>query len=224
MSLGHKIAKSKENWERKVADFYPTPIDATIALMGWWKLPRGLRVLEPCCGEGHISRILERRGLEVTSRDLLFTGYGQGGINYLTSPEASRTTYEFDAVITNPPFSLAEQFIRRALRDAPLVAMFLPNDYWHAKGRLRLFQSRPPKAVLALTWRPVFLPAERGKSPLANYSWTVWDDDYDGQTQYTLLPKPSFHNLPPLPPTDGVRIARTGMLPGLMDALQSRVQ
>lgn len=220
MNRGETIAQAKANWQRKPADFYPTPSRATIALLEWLQPRKGLRVREPCCGEGHISRVLENYGLEVTSSDLLYTGYGEGGVDYLTLPEQDKERYDFEAVITNPPFSLAEDFIRRALRDAPLVAMFLPNDYWHAKTRLRLFTSRPPRAVLALTWRPAFLLEERGRSPLANFSWTVWDDSYNGPTQYVPMAKPSRGI--PMPPTEGVELGRTGLLGDLLQALERR--
>jgi predicted RNA methylase len=190
MNLGDKIALSKDRWERKPADHYPTPAEATEALLSYLFLLGSLRVREPCCGQGHISKVLEAHGHRVTSSDLHDMGYGETGIDYLKTREKSARFYDFDAVITNPPFSLAEQFIRRALRDAPLVAMFLPNNYWHAEGRRRLFESRPPMVVLALTWRPAFLEKERGKSPLSNFVWTVWNDAHPGPTQYKLLAKP----------------------------------
>lgn len=190
MNLGETIAASKERWDRKPADFYPTPVEATEALLQYLFFLGSRRIREPCCGMGHISKVLEAHGHEVTSSDLMHTGYGEGGIDYLQTREINPRFYDFDAVITNPPFSLAEQFIRRALRDAPLVAMFLPNNYWHAESRRVLFESRPPMAVLALTWRPAFLEKERGKSPLSNFIWTVWNDIYTGPTLYKLLPKP----------------------------------
>lgn len=204
MNRAETIQAAKARWERKPSDHYPTPYAVTWALVDWLIIKgvvpvekngkRPFRVLEPCCGMGNISDVLEQEfGMEVTSHDLLHTGYGEGGVNYLLKPEKDPKKYEFDGVITNPPFSHAEAFIRRAMRDAPVIAMFLPNDFWHAKGRVRLFRSRPPRAVLALTWRPAFLAMERGDSPLANYCWTVWDDRYDqrtGRTEYALLDKP----------------------------------
>ena len=207
MNKAETIKKSKENWERKPADHYATPYPVTWALCDWMiandimphknafpTRKRNFSVLEPCCGKGHISRVLtEEYGLDVTSHDLHDYGYGESGVNYLIKPEKHPRLYEFSAVITNPPFSLAERFIRRAMRDAPIVAMLLPNDFWHAKTRAVFFRSRPPRAVLALTWRPAFLKLERGENPLSNFSWTVWDDRYDqitGRTEYDLLDKP----------------------------------
>lgn len=198
MNRAETIQEAKRRWERKPADFYATPPEVTSALILWLR-ERGVssyfngkrlrRVHEPCCGEGHISEVLIGAGFDVTSHDLYETNYTPGRVNYLTLPERDPKHYDYDMVVTNPPFSFAERFIRRAMRDAPVVAMFLPTDYWHAKTRVRLFRSRPPWAILALTWRPVFIE-ERGTSPLANYVWTVWADWHEGYTQYHLLDKP----------------------------------
>lgn len=198
MNRAETINESKRRWDRKPADFYPTPPEVTRALILWLrergvtsqKGSRQRRVHEPCCGEGHISEVLIGAGFDVTSHDLYDMSYGISGVDYLRTPERNARYYDYDMVVTNPPFSLAERFIRRALRDAPVVAMFLPTEYWHAKTRARLFRSRPPMAILALTWRPVFLAEERGTSPLANYAWTVWADWHNGHTQYHLLDKP----------------------------------
>lgn len=216
------VQAAKDNWERVPRDYYPTPPETTQALVDFLAPLGRLRVLEPCCGEGHIARVLEAAGHDVVASDIRDTGYGEGGVDYLAKPEAPDDAYEFDAVITNPPFSHAEDVIRRALRDAPLVAMLLGNDYWHAASRARLFNSRKPRAVLALTWRPIFL-VERGSSPLANMAWTVWDDEHEGDTRYLVVNKPpSFPALPP--PDAAVRIARTGLLDGLRASLAARAE
>ena len=232
MNLGDKIRASKLVWERKPSDLYPTPPDMTQALLdainlGNGKPPgRSLCILEPCCGEGHIARVLKANGHHVTARDIDHTGYGTGGMEYLATPELSGTEYEFEAVITNPPFSLAEAIIRRALRDAPIVAMLLSNNYWHAASRSTLFESRPPVLVLAPLWRPAFLAEERGNSPLMNVIWTVWADDpyligvsaRCGVTHYRLIHRPiTFPRAAEV--TSSVRLGRTGKLGPLIESI-----
>lgn len=220
MSLGHKIALSKQNWERKTADYYPTPPEATMVLLDYLKPYGPLRVREPCCGEGHMSVVMETYGHAVTSSDLRMTGYGKGGVDYIALPPDPGRHFLYDAVITNPPFKDAEAITRRALADAPVVAMFLPSGYWHAKSRMKLFKLYPPIAILALTWRPVFLPKERGLSPLANFAWTVWDSRIIGPTEYRVVPKPSFRNIPMPDPSLGVWMQRVeNSLTGLLDAV-----
>lgn len=115
--------------ERK-DDFYETPVEATRALVAVEPL-RG-RVWEPACGLGAISRILEEAGCDVVSTDLVSRGYGQGGVDFLME---HRAPADVDAIVTNPPFKLADQFVRHALTLAPKVVMLLRWAYAEGAGR-----------------------------------------------------------------------------------------
>lgn len=167
------IIGAQKNYERKPADFYPTPADVTVALMEHLRLPKGTVAWEPACGEGHMSRVLEHYlgDDRVWSSDLRTDNvYGEKEIDFLTCP----VNTEIDWIITNPPFKLAHLFISRALAIAPNAAFLLKSQYWHAKSRLKLFRDHPPAELLPLTWRPAFLERERGRSPLMDVMWVVW--------------------------------------------------
>jgi len=182
------IVTSQRQWERKPADFYPTPSDVTTALLVALgdRLPVGSRVLEPACGDGAMARVLAAAGHRVTATDLRDdSGYGVGGVNYLTS-----TVDRYDAIFTNPPFNVAAEFIYHSVPNARLVAMLLKSQYWHAARRQKLFDSHPPSDIYALTWRPSFLEAERGSSPLMDVIWTVWDEQHVGPTRFNQLSRP----------------------------------
>lgn len=161
-------------------DYYPTPPEATHALMRFLKLPP-CTVWDPACGDGAMSDVIKQYECNVISSDLRYSGYGAGGVNFLD------TSFDCDAIITNPPFSLAEEFIRKALSDSNTVAMLLKAHYWNAAKRKTLFEENPPAFVLPLTWRPNFL-AERGKSPTMDFQWTVWMKN-DTNTKFRLLSK-----------------------------------
>lgn len=150
---------------RKELDYYPTPKECTIALMEFLKLSQQV-IWEPACGDGHISMVLEKYGHTVVSTDIRNTGYGEGGVDYLTSNNKT-----CDAIITNPPFSLADKFIKKAINSVDTVALLLKAHYWNAKSRYELFNSRSPAYVLPLTWRPKFHGIG---SPTMDFMWTVW--------------------------------------------------
>lgn len=101
-----------------------------------------------------------------------------------------------DWIITNPPFSLAEDFIRRAAKIEKPFAFLLKSQYWHASKRMALFKDIPPSYILPLTWRPDFFFKERengnGGSPLMDVMWCVWLTPWMGnvQTIYRPLPRP----------------------------------
>ncbi len=186
MNLGEKIAKSKENHDRRPQDFYATPAEVTQALLEYFAFPKRMKIREPCCGTGEMAVVLEHYGHEVHASDIEDRGYGVAGVDYIAESELDEEHYDFDAVITNPPFSNAEAIIRRALRDAPIVAMLLPSGYWHSARRAKLFEARRPHAILNLLWRPVFAE-ERGASPLMNVQWTVWMDNAEDSCRLTMF-------------------------------------
>lgn len=182
-SVASAIIGSMQKWERKPADFYPTPPDVTYSLIPHIAdiLPSGSRVLEPACGDGAMAKALKVCGYSVDATDLREdSGYGRGGVDFL----ATDFSGQYDALITNPPFVVADQFIRHGVTQARVFALLLKSQYWHAAKRRDLFRQFPPARVYPLTWRPSFLEKERGNSPLMDVLWTVWDAEYDGPTTY----------------------------------------
>jgi hypothetical protein len=184
------IVGAQKTHKRKAADFYPSPPDVTHALMEFLRLPKGTMIWEPACGDGDMSCILEQHGHEVISTDLRDdVWYGKGGIDFLTTTDDDHWHLP-DWIITNPPFNLAEAFIRKSLSITGNVAMLLKSQYWHAASRLQLFKDHPPSYILPLTWRPAFLEAERGSSPLMDVIWVVWRNEHIGPTEFTPIPRP----------------------------------
>lgn len=181
-SVASAIIGSQQAWERKPADFYPTPPDVTHSLIPHIRdiVPAGSSILEPACGDGAMAKVLAMYDYRVDGTDLrIDSGYGRGGVDFLTSEVG-----EYDAIFTNPPFKIAAEFIRRSCERAPVVAMLLKSQYWHAASRLKLWADHPPARIYALTWRPSFLEKERGNSPLMDVLWTVWDANHRGPTIY----------------------------------------
>jgi hypothetical protein len=185
-SIASAIVGAMQKWERKPADFYPTPPDVTYSLRPHILdlLPEGSRVLEPACGDGAMAMALEECGYEVDGYDLREdSGYGVGNTDYLGS---DFTSCAYDAVITNPPFKIADKFIELSLNQAPVVAMLLKSQYWHAAKRRSLFEKHRPCRVLPLTWRPSFLEKERGSSPLMDVMWVIWSAGSNSTDYYPI--------------------------------------
>ena len=157
---------------RKAADLYPTPPEVTVALMRFLKLPRSTQIWEPACGQGDRVEALRGCGMLAYGTDI------RSGQDFLDSWQPRSTTAACSWIITNPPFSLADEFIRHAAEIGKPFAMLLKAQYWHAAKRAQLFREIPPSYVLPLTWRPDFLFKERdgkkGASPLMDVMWCVW--------------------------------------------------
>ena len=89
-------------------DFFPTPRWATFALIDNEKFSGD--IWECACGDGSMSKVLEETGCAVFSSDLYDRGYGQVGLDFLTS-----TRYA-DNIITNPPYNCAEGFVANGVK------------------------------------------------------------------------------------------------------------
>lgn len=83
--------------KRTVYEFYPTPPEATRALLAVESFEGD--IWEPACGDGAISKVLEAAGYQVVSTDLIDRGYGAGGHNFLKSDRPLAKN-----IITNPPY------------------------------------------------------------------------------------------------------------------------
>lgn len=127
--------------ERRERDFYPTPPDCTEALLDYLSVrPKPLgKAWECAAGDGHISRVLRRYGYEVVESDI------QTGTDFLTADLPQGAEW----IITNPPFNLAEAFIKHALSFEIPCAFLLKSQFWHSKKRYPLFCSAPPIFGLA---------------------------------------------------------------------------
>ena len=151
-------------YKRIESDFYPTPPEATIALLNFLGLPKTTVIWEPACGENHMVQTMKNMGYATIGSDI------QTGEDFLTIPFK-----ECDWIITNPPFSLAEDFIKRCNQHNRPFALLLKSQYWHAKKRQAIFDEIRPSYILPLTWRPDFLFKTRGKgAPLMDVMWVVW--------------------------------------------------
>jgi hypothetical protein len=183
---GHNLANySKEN-KRVTADFYPTPHEVTRALLQKLKLDQSIKIWEPACGEGHMAEEIKLFGHSVESTDLFDRGYGEYGVDFTKQINNRGCQW----MITNPPFSEAESFIKTAASmSLDGFALLVKSQYWHAKKRIPLFKKYRPSMILSLTWRPDFMFGERGGAPTMECLWTVWTKG-STRTEYDLLEKP----------------------------------
>ena len=134
-------------------------------------------VWEPACGDGSMVKVLEKYFDRVVATDI------QYGTDFLTAEMPDGIEW----IITNPPFSLAEQFIRKAAECNVPFAMLLKSQYWHSARRKKLFDEIRPSHILPLTWRPDFT----GKgSSLLDMQWVVWARTDSYTTYFHPLGRP----------------------------------
>ena len=188
--------------ERERNDYYATHPRATEMLCDLETFSRN--ILEPCCGQGHISKVLEARGYNVESMDLIDRGYGKGGVDFLEYNEVVDKD-----IVTNPPYSLAKEFIEHAMEivtDGHKIAMFLKLTFLESSGRKEMFKKYPPKKIWVSSSR---IPCgkngdfyQRNKdgsikydkdgnpkeiSSAVCYAWFIWEKGYVGPITVDLF-------------------------------------
>ena len=172
-------ASNHSTGEREENDFYATEPKAVELLLELENFNK--KVLEPSCGQGHISKVLVKHGYDVTSRDLIDRGYGEVA-------DFLQTNEKWDGdIITNPPFKCAQEFIEKALSlipDGNKVAFFLKLQFLEGQGRKDMFLENPPKVVYVSSSRLNCAKNgdfERYHSSSIAYAWFVWEKGYKGE-------------------------------------------
>ena len=179
---GTSLSGTSMSRERVENDYYATPPESTIALLEREKFFGG--ILEPCCGEGHISEVLKNYGYEVISNDLVDRGYGEFNEDFLTSDNLRA-----DNVLTNPPFKFAKKFIEKSLAiTTGKVAMFCKIQLLEGVSRREMFENTPLKTVYVFTKRqnplrngsPVDENGKKWASTMC-FACFVWEHGYEGK-------------------------------------------
>lgn len=172
--------------ERVEYDFYATPENATRLFLKNHKLKGTNSILEPACGQGHISEVLKEHfpNANIISTDLVDRGYGIGGVDFLKD-----RFDKVETVITNPPFKIAVDFINKALEIATKeVVMFAKIQFLETENRAKLFSETPLRYVYVHSKRvsPMRngeLFNEKGKpwSSAMCFAWYVFEKGYTGE-------------------------------------------
>ena len=157
-------------------DFFPTPAWATYALIDNEKFSG--EIWESACGNGAMSRVLDKTGCRVTSSDLYERGFGETGIDFLAANRQS------DNIVTNPPYNSAEGFVAAGLKKSgKKFALLLRLAFLEGANRANTIFSRcPPNRVWVFSERITFYPAgaiRKGTGTTA-YAWFVWERGTSG--------------------------------------------
>ena len=168
-------------------DFFPTPAWATYALIDNEKFSG--EIWESACGNGAMSRVLDKTGCTVTSSDLYERGFGETGIDFLTAKKQS------DNIITNPPYNSAEGFVAAGLNKAKRkFALLLRLAFLEGANRANtIFSRTPPNRVWVFSERITFYPegAIRKGTGTTAYAWFVWDRSAPTSTELKWF-KPGY--------------------------------
>jgi hypothetical protein len=174
------MSSTNRGGQRNPADYYPTPAWCVDRLLDAVALPGG-RWVEPAAGDGAIIRAVNARvpGVAWTCHELRaecepallalpgVEAVHVGSYLHTAAPLA-------DVIITNPPFSLARDFVAASLPRARYVAMLLRLNFLSSGERANLMRSNAPD-VYVLPNRPSF--SGGGRTDSVEYAWFVWPEE-----------------------------------------------
>lgn len=189
--------------DRPRHDFYPTPPEATRALLSVEQFDGP--IWECACGDGAIARELKKAGYQVTATDLVYRGYGTGEMNFLrqTRPLGKH-------IITNPPYGhgLADEFVRHALhlrtQTGGSVAMLMNITSLCHPTRHDWYCANPPAAIYAIDHIVCYPHGEAryatSRTTEHRYCWMVWRPNHHGKPSLWWLSSSQFREASPSHP------------------------
>ncbi len=175
--MNRYFGRAPENFGN-VIDFYETPVAAGECLFGVENF-RGT-VWECASGGGSLSRVIEHHNKCISSDVRSGSSiYGEGGVDFLVQ------TKKVDNIITNPPFAIALEFIKKSKELARRkIAFFLRVQFLEGKSKYLMWTDKkfPLKKVAVFSRRVRFENPITGKRMgMVAYAWFIWDKDYKGK-------------------------------------------
>ena len=185
MASGLVTGNARAALSERKDDLYQTPPEAVHALVKVETLPHD--IWEPACGPGSIARTLRQYGHDVHATDLVdydSPDQNEHGLDFLF-PHSTEGAWS-SAIVTNPPFKLAEQFVERAFECAPLVIMLLRLAFLTSEKRTNILEHSGLARVHVFRKRLPMMHRDGWEGPKASssmdFAWFVWDRSYYGPT------------------------------------------
>ena len=174
---------SLNSTKRNKNDYYQTPYSMTRQLLEVENFEG--KILEPCCGSGAIVKVLRDYDKSVDYCDLN-NEFSLTGIFKNFKDFVNDDFDRYDNIITNPPYSLAKEFILKAKQITNnKIAMLLPLNYLHGVTRyneIYLDRKFPLKAVYVFCRYGLLEDTIREdgtyRTGMMVYAWYIWDKSY----------------------------------------------
>ena len=197
------MSATNRGTKRKEADFYATPFDAVYALLDNYN---GIRqedhILEPSAGNGNIIKALRERGyrnyitaveLRAEERKNLHESRANqvAIVDFLQYGECVNMQ-NYDVIIGNPPYSMAQEFIDKSLsllNPGGRLIFLLRTNFLESKKRFEWWQDRLPTRLYVLSKRPSFTG---NGTDATSYAWFIWEKTNKRYTT-SCFPELAYH-------------------------------
>lgn len=169
--------------DRPDNDFYPTPVPTTEALLNVESFDGG--IWECACGDGAMANVMERYGYDVYGSDIEPRGYGRC-LDFFAAADLMAPN-----IVTNPPFSLFNEFIVKAHSFQPKkIALLAKLQALETIERSYILEETNLTRVWIFRARQTIWrnghAATNNKGMIA-FCWLVWERGYQGKPEIGWL-------------------------------------
>lgn len=196
--MGKAYTNRKPVNERPDSDFYPTPAFLTEELLKsseFAGITESLKrlchrekrkpcILEPACGDGAITKVLQKH---LGFCDILSHDIRTDGVDFLTYMPLRK----IDVVITNPPFSLFDEFVKKAKEVASVVIFIGKVNFFGAYNRHLHGVWNNLRDVMVFNRQVDYRTESRsdGKFHCGNLvtGWFIWHKDWTAPYWFTRI-------------------------------------
>lgn len=193
----------KNNKEREALDYYSTPTEEVTNILQILNIDfSDMTILEPCAGGGHMlsaiydycrESVKEIIATDIQKRELCRDDLGDvlTGTDYDFLSDNYPKTEDIDYIIMNPPYSVIEPFVMKALSIANKGVIMLGRlQFLEGEKRFEnILKTNPPTNIYIYVDRIACYKNGDIDQKMASaqaYAWFVWDFE---KTEY----KPEVH-------------------------------
>jgi hypothetical protein len=190
--MGKAFEDRKKKEDRPEGDFYSTPKSLIWVAKDIIKREfTSLKVLEPCHGKGAISEELTKMGFNVVTNDLYYSA--MVNVDYL------KVCILNDYIITNPPFSLWDDFVNKAKFPCKKFMFIGRMNYLGTQSRLKNGIWNNLKAIYPFSryidYRTPYRQDGLFHVGSQATGWFLWDMEYEGLPTIEVLDVSNYATL-----------------------------
>ena len=144
------------------SDDYQTPPSALDPLLPY--LDKNKTIWECAAGKGYLVSKLKQEGFKVVDTDILM------GFDFITK----EPNFDFDTIITNPPYSKKYEFLKRAYELNKPFAFLMPLTILETEKRQTLFKKYGIEILLLKKRINFITPSGKDSGSWFAVAWFCW--------------------------------------------------